>query len=405
MKIAIITNLYPPFVRGGAEQVVVRTVRALTNLGHQVVVITGRPPCIKSEMRERDAAERVYRFYPPNIYFTLRSHQFPWIIRLPWHIIDAFSPVAPKRVVKILKKEQPDVVITHNLKGIGLGIANEVQKNGFPHVHVVHDLQLIYPSGLLYAGTEPNKWYFRPSYGTYRAVCRQKFGTPELVIFPSQYLHDTYQDYGFFKETKTCVLPNPAPAFPQIPHKNTTDGRINLLFVGQIEYHKGISFLLDAMNDLPENYKLIIAGEGRLENLVKKKASKDKRIIYLGFISVDQLIKCLAVSDALVVPSLCYENSPTVIYEALQAGLPVIASNIGGVGELVHPGENGFLFNPGSKTDFMVALEKLRQKKDQGGFSEDQIRASIAPHAIEIYAQKLMEMLTEAKNQSDTRKS
>ncbi len=92
MKIGIITNLYPPYVRGGAEQVVVRTVEALTEAGHDVFVITSRPTSAKGVVRDTVTTERVYRFFPRNIYFMLKAHKFPWIIRLVWHIIDGLCP-------------------------------------------------------------------------------------------------------------------------------------------------------------------------------------------------------------------------------------------------------------------------------------------------------------------------
>ncbi len=405
MKIAIITNLYPPYVRGGAEQVVVRTVESLTGLGHQVAVITGRPPGSRSQMRERVSTESVYRFYPKNIYFTLSAHKFPWLMRIPWHVIDALSPLSANKIKKILKAEKPDVVITHNLKGIGLSIARAVQKEGYPHAHIVHDLQLIYPSGLLFAGSNPKKWYCAPPYGAYRAICKRQFGTPDLVIFPSTYLQKTYAEHDFFKDSDAQTLANPAPVFPRVNRSSPADGRTTLLFVGQVEKHKGVGFLLDAIKKLPNNYKLIIAGEGRMSEDVKRAAKRDKRIIYLGFISIDQLLKCLAMADALIVPSLCYENSPTVIYEALSAGVPVLASNIGGVGELVSDGKNGFLFKPGSKEDFAESIQKLETRIKEGGFDEAEIRRSVSSYSLAIYTQKLIEKLSKIRQKNDTQKS
>lgn len=395
MKIGIITNLYPPYARGGAEYVVVRTVEALTELNHEVFIITGGPR--KQQNKEidedRTPSERIYRFFPRNLYFILNDFKQPWFVRLCWHIIDAFSFYGRRKVASILDEEKPDVVITHNLKGIGLSIPHAVQKRKIPHVHIVHDLQLIYPSGLLFAGKEKIAFFLKPIYAIYQKICRCKLGTPDLVISPSNYLKDEYLKHRFFKKTKVEVMPNPAPKFVAEERHGRSPGPLRLLFVGQLEEHKGIKFLIEQFKKLDIDAKLIIAGEGTYLPKLKKIAGKDKRIIYLGFISVDQLVSCFGVADALIVPSLCYENSPTVIYESLNAGVPVVASDIGGVGELVEDGKNGFLFKAGSETDFQRAIGRLDEMKDEFAKKQKEIQETVAPYKIKKYTAALLDRL------------
>ncbi len=99
MKIGIITNHYPPFSRGGAENVVVRTVESLIEQGHDIFVITSQPRRLGSEVKnDRNTTERVYRFFPNNIYYALDDYKYPWIIRLFWHVIDTLCPCGAKRV-------------------------------------------------------------------------------------------------------------------------------------------------------------------------------------------------------------------------------------------------------------------------------------------------------------------
>lgn len=395
MKIGIITNLYPPYARGGAEHVVVRTVEALTELNHDVFIITGGPR--KRQRKEidedRTPTERIYRFFPRNLYFILNDYKQPWLVRLFWHIIDAFTFYGRKKVGEVLDEERPDVVITHNLKGIGLSIPHAVQKRGIPHVHIVHDLQLIYPSGLLFAGKEKISIFLKPIYALYQLICRCKLGTPDLVISPSTYLKDEYLKHGFFKKTKVEVMPNPAPKFVSEERSSRSPGPLRLLFVGQLEEHKGIKFLIEQIQKLDMDAKLIVAGEGTYLPKLKKIAEKDKRIIYLGYISVDQLVSCFGVADALIVPSLCYENSPTVIYESLNAGVPVVASDIGGVGELVEDGKNGFLFKAGSETDFRRAIGRLNEMKDTFAMQQKEIQETVAPYKIGKYTDRLLDRI------------
>lgn len=404
MKIGIISNLYPPYVRGGAEHVVVRTVEALTEMGHDVFIITARRKHEKRLDLVSNAVERIYRFVPRNLYFVLDDYRYRWPIRLFWHIIDAFSGHSAREVKRILRMEEPDVVITHNLKGIGLRIPRAVQGMAIPHVHLMHDLQLIIPSGLKFFGHERPSIPEAMSYPVYRGVTKFLMGKPDLAIFPSEYLENEYRAHGFFSDANVHMLPNPAPSFPRLLHRNETDGPIRLFYLGQLEVHKGVAFLLEYMNATDRDIQLIIAGEGSLQSEVEKAADANDRITYLGYISFDQILNVFEITDALLVPSLCYENSPTVIYESLQAGVPVIASNIGGVGELVRDGENGFLVEPGSKADLTRAIAQLNAKRHHFTEHREALRESVEPYALATYAERLIELFTSIRR-SETRDS
>jgi glycosyltransferase involved in cell wall biosynthesis len=150
MKIGIISNLYPPFTRGGAEMIVTRTVGALATLGHDLFVISAQPRRLGQKITEdrSSGAERIYRFFPSNIYFTLDDFHHSAPVRAIWHLIDLFSARAGESVATICEWERPEAVITHNLKGLGLSVPRALQALKIPHIHVVHDLQLIRPSGL-----------------------------------------------------------------------------------------------------------------------------------------------------------------------------------------------------------------------------------------------------------------
>jgi glycosyltransferase involved in cell wall biosynthesis len=394
MKIGIVTNLYPPHTRGGAENVIVRTVGQLLAMGHDVFVITGQPRKLGKHITlDRSSTERVYRFFPRNIYFTLDDYKFPKFIRLFWHVIDAFTWNAPGCVRRILQEERPDVVITHNLKGIGLNTPRVIRAEGIPHIHVLHDLQLVYPSGLLLAGQEQLAWWIKPFYQLYQYFCQIRIGNPEIVISPSEYLKNAYLEAGFFTHTRIRVLRNPPPTHTSPRPLLRAPGPLRLFYVGQLAEHKGIQFLLEAYKKLHQERRLLIVGDGQLRPLVEKAAEEDKNIRYLGYMPPGELSKFFSVVDAVVVPSLCYENSPTVIYEALNAGLPVVASRIGGVGELIQEGLSGYLFTPGDEKDFIRAVDELDFHKEQLISSGEKIRATVADFALDKYAARLVEII------------
>ncbi|MEK7665662.1 MAG: glycosyltransferase [Patescibacteria group bacterium] len=400
MKIGIITNLYPPYARGGAEIIITRLVTELLPLGHDVFVITTKSydglASLFPEL-EDDSTERVYRFYPLNLYHSLRDYRFPKIIRLLWHIIDAFSPLSARSVVRILEEEQPDVVITHNLKGIGLPISRAIRHAGFAHVHHVHDVQLSVPSGLIIAGHERIRSFPRFAHILHTRLCRLIVGSPDVVIFPSRFLSDFYHQRGFFKNSRMVVLPNPAPRMNQLARTHRVVGPLRLLFIGQLVEHKGIRFLMETLKTFDRPFELSIAGDGPIHDWVQETARDDHRLIYVGYSNLDRLVQLFQNADALVIPSLCYENSPNVIYEALQAGVPVVASDIGGVAELIKEGENGFLFTAGNEGALLEAIKKLDDRKEEFFSKAEAIHATVAEHKIDRYLQRLLDLLHQAR--------
>jgi glycosyltransferase involved in cell wall biosynthesis len=102
-----------------------------------------------------------------------------------------------------------------------------------------------------------------------------------------------------------------------------------------------------------------------------------------------------AICDAVVVPSLCYENSPTVIYESFLAGVPVVASNIGGVGELVKDGENGFLVTPGKRDEWLAAIRKLSNEVDAWRTKSSNIQKTVEPYKMGKYIERLEKIMKE----------
>ncbi len=395
MKIAIVTNLYPPYARGGAEVVITRTVTELLARGHEVIVVTSKPFGGFSTLTpklETTATEQVYRFFPLNVYHSLRDNRHPALVRLCWHLIDMFNPLNGYFVRQVMKHERPDVIWTHNLKGIGLTIPLFLRGLGIPHVHQVHDVQLSVPSGLIIAGREKGACCMRIGRWIYTQICRLLFDSPTLVISPSKFLKEFYEARGFFCHSEVTVMPNPAPIMASIERTVRQNGPLRLLFVGQLEEHKGIRFLMDGLEKLEIPWELSIAGEGSIGKWVKDKARQDKRTIYVGYLAMTQLIKLFEMADALVVPSLCYENSPTVIYEALEAGLPVVASDIGGVAELIQEGVNGYLFAAGEREDLLSTLRTLDAQKERLWANSGAVRATIAPYAMHRYVDDLTEL-------------
>ena len=134
---------------------------------------------------------------------------------------------------------------------------------------------------------------------------------------------------------------------------DSSKSNIEFLYIGQLETHKGVTTLLNTIDDLKHNkYIFKIAGNGSLVT----KVQKNENLNYLGHISGQKKIDVFLNSDVLIIPSEWPEIFGLVIIEAFQNGIPVIGSNIGAIKELIDDGKNGFLFETGNKESL---IEKI----------------------------------------------
>lgn len=395
MTIGLISNFYPPFIRGGAEQVAWRTAQELYRRGHHVFVVSTKlfesPTDIAYPIVER-RAETVYRFYPLNFYHLVDAHKHAFPVRAAWTAVDLWNP-APARVLrKILEQEKPDVMITHNVKGIGMQTVSEIRRKGIFHIHILHDVQLSVPSGLLMYGHEKTFLNNPVSRWAYEKITKSIFQSPQVVLSPSRFLASLYRERGFFPNSKMEILPNPTPDAQVQPRPARQAGPIRILFAGQLEKHKGILLLLDVLDTLSVPVELHIAGEGTLTKQVIKRAETDPRVVYHGFISFEYLLKMFDICDVTVVPSLCYENSPTIISDSFLSGVPVIASDIGGIGEIVRDNENGVLVLPGNKEALVTAIEKMSNNLPFWAGQEAVIRKTVESYQLGKYVDHLEQL-------------
>ncbi len=367
MRICFVTNLYPPYGRGGAERVVEEEARALRALGHDVSIVTACPVREDGSIEPRMTVEngvRVYRFYPFNLFFygEIGRHSAP--ARLFWHVRDAVNGHAARVVERILRQERPHIVHTHNIKGIGFRVPSVIRKLGIRHVHTLHDVQLVAPSGLILKGKERGFGVTDPLSRAFASVARASFASPDIVISPSRFLLRFHEERGFFPRSQKILLPNPAPA--ATPAKHATSSETRFLFLGQVETHKGILLMIEAFRRLVKDrpkVRLDIVGAGAGMEEARRAAGKDLRISFYGKKNTAQFADMFSKADYTVVPSLCYENAPTVIVESFAFGVPVIVAAIGGAAELVQTGENGYVFEAGNVGALVAALKKACDEK------------------------------------------
>ncbi|MCG6280987.1 glycosyltransferase family 4 protein [Vibrio diabolicus] len=142
------------------------------------------------------------------------------------------------------------------------------------------------------------------------------------------------------------------------------DNRKKLLFVGRMVEDKGIFDLIDALDELKENYTLTFVGDGPDFSKAKQTVAQkklDDTIQFTGQLPHSALAELFYSTDLVVVPSNNnYEGFPRVIMEAWSFNKPVIVSNVGGINAFVKNNENGLIIGPGNVSELKQALMACR---------------------------------------------
>lgn len=354
MKICLVNNLFKPYEKGGAERIVDITANELLKMGEVFIVST--KPGFRTEVK---IVDNLKIYYLPSLYFILEK--IPVFFRIFWHIFDVFDFITAFRVLTAVKNEKPDFVVTHNLKGISYLLPLLLYLNKIKHAHLLHDVQIFYPSGLMmYKNEYKTKKLPIRVYSFFTSLL---FNKVLLVFCPSEWLMNEHIRNGFFKKSKKVILRNPVNLL-NLPKKEKSG--IKFIFVGQVEKYKGINTLLHAFKkllvDYPDSELKVIGVGGDLRGLINVYKNV-KEVIFTGRLNKDEVLDEMLSSSCIVVPSLCYENSPTVLYEAASCSLPVIASNLGGNIELVNI-FGGLLFEPGDEYDLYLKMKKFIENQD-----------------------------------------
>jgi glycosyltransferase involved in cell wall biosynthesis len=141
-----------------------------------------------------------------------------------------------------------------------------------------------------------------------------------------------------------------------------------ILFLGRFSQEKGIDVLLEAYAALPQpRPELVLAGArpGETERLAGLIGRCGGSVRVINFASKSEVEALLEKALYIVVPSLWYENSPNVVLEAFSCGRPVVASDIGSLGESVQDSITGRLFPPGDAGALTRIVAELRERPEE----------------------------------------
>lgn len=352
MKIALINTLYAPYRVGGAERSVQLLAEGLVADGHDVFVVTLQEPRRGTRLEIVNGV-RLYRLSLRNVYWPWAGveRKPPYPARLVWHAIDRHNPGATRAVRKILEREQPDIVHTHNLTGFSAGVWNIANRLRVPIVHTIRDYSLMCPRGMYKNGA--NCAALCGACRFYSAPRRRASSALAAVIGVSRFVVARHENAGFFRGVpiKTVIHNAVGPSSERnrcLPSTGVPKGPLRLGYIGRLDPLKGIEHLIAAYHELVAEgapVQLKVAGRGAppYEAHLRDVAGKGPGVEWLGFIEPERFFGQI---DVAVVPSVWEEPFGRTVIEALAFGVPVIAARRGGIPEIVVDGKNGWLYDP-----------------------------------------------------------
>ena len=358
LRILIISSLFPPFVIGGAEMAAHSLAIWLARNGHTVHVLTGVARREDAGIDADSAGFTIERRFFPNIYPLYQANEKRPIRKLVWHARDHLNPDSESIVRAAIESFRPDIVNTHDIQGIGYNLLREIGRQGLPCVQTLHDFGFICINMNMFRQGKPcRRRHF--SCAVSGMVKRSYLSSIERLAFwaPSQSLLDRYRPHLPPLAEAACIqLPLLFSSPPRV--RRDASLPVRLLYVGQVTAPKGVEFLLDMLQPLATTggFEITIVGGGSLLDHLRRRHPWAR---FTGRVPPDEVAGFMAASDVLMMPSLWAENAPVVTYQAILQGLPMVASRIGGLPELVRDGVNGILLPPGGLAQWQACVRDL----------------------------------------------
>lgn len=227
----------------------------------------------------------------------------------------------------ILRKIKPDIVHTHLNTLIYAFIPCLLLK--IPVIHTIHNVA--------------SKELPSLSSKVHKILFQKKIALP-VAISPT--IQDSISEYYNIPKTTIPMIYNGIELEKCIPKKMYNRECKEILHIGRFSEQKNHEMLINSVSKIlkkHKNIKLILCGEGELKKSIEDEVIKmgiASQVIFRGLI--DNVFQVLNEADIFVLPSL-YEGFPITIIEALGTGVPIIATDVGGVGDIIKNEENGVL--------------------------------------------------------------
>lgn len=343
-RVLQLSTMVPPARHGGAERVVQAFAEQLRAAGFEVR---------NSGLNPRGEGDAPI----PNLYWPFDGRRRGVVARMAWHAIDALTPAGRRAAERAIDAVDPQVVITHNLRGWGLAPWTVAHRRGIPLIHVVHDYGLLCNTSTL--------WHDGGPCGTAcklraaRSIARWPGG---LLVGVSEAVLGEHRRHGFGLSDPSAVIHPVAAAAGVATATSSRPGTGDATpstfgYLGRLAIEKGIGRLIDAI--AATEATLIVAGEGEQSTVEELKAHAPQQVQWWGWADPAQLFDAI---DVLVVPSLWREPYGLVVVEAARAGVPVLIADQPGLVEAAR--SCGARYRPFSVDDAAALPTALRAPLD-----------------------------------------
>jgi glycogen(starch) synthase len=352
---------YPPVVIGGLGRHVHHLATALAAEGHEVVVLSRRPsgtdPSTHPSTDEIAEGVRVVAAAHDPHEFDFGSDMMAWTLAMGHSMVRA--GLAIKTEGRRAKPWQPDVVHAHDWLVAHPTIAL-AEYFDVPLVSTIHATEAGRHSG----------WVSGRISRQVHAVESWLVRESDSLITCSASMRDEITELFGPGLAEIRVIRNGIdaalwPFAPRQPRK----GPAQLLYLGRLEYEKGIHDAIEALPRIRRTHPgttLTIAGGGTQQQWLVEQARKHKvlkAVTFVGPLDHEELVRLLHTADAAVLPSH-YEPFGLVALEAAATGIPLITSNVGGLGEAVINGQTGMSFAPRDIAGLAAAVRVVLDDPD-----------------------------------------
>ena len=365
MKICMLTTSFPRYKGDYAGIFVYHLAKAISSRGNDVLVIAPNDSRLLSY--EKIDGIGVYRFN----YFIKRFQRLAYgdgilpniknkkwlILQVPFFLFFQFMAI-----LKIAKKERPDVIHAHWIfpTAFSAVLAKKLQK--IPVISTVHGGDIFGLKGPLF--TKIIKYTLKRSY-----VC-----TVNSKATLDAVRRILERDYEIIPMGVNTIGYSKERSSGDIRRRFRVKDKL-LLFVGRITEKKGVEYLIRAIPDILKAFphtKLLIVGEGDLKEQLQKLSFQlhlQDAISFTGSMTHEELPNYFASADIFIGPSIIAKSGDTeglgvVFLEALASSCAVIASEVGGIPDIIKDGETGLLVPQKNPQAIAEAITKLIQNRE-----------------------------------------
>lgn len=359
--------------RGGAESYMLDVADLQRRAGHEVELWGMNHPDNLRPLALEDTFPTHVELEPP----PAGLGGINAVARMIW------SPGSRRGFESALRTYDPDVVHCHNIyHQLSPSILAPLRTAGVPCVMTLHDYKLACPSyqmlnhgrlcqlcvtgGTWHAARERCKGDSLAASATLAVESgihriTHAYAPVDVFISPSRFLADVMRRSGVESERLRVV--SHFVESQDIPQ--STEQGTGFLFAGRLSPEKGIDTLITALSLTPPHIRLDIAGEGPVRPDLERLAVElvPDRVTFHGRLGAGPLRELLAGSLASVVPSRWYENQPMTILESFAAAVPVVATNLGGMPEMVRDEVDGLIVPHEEPGALALALRRLDQDR------------------------------------------